>query len=99
MDPSLNRVALQTIIAKEITRVLRIWVQTIVPPAITMTLYFIIFGNLIGQRIGTMDGMLTVPVSSMLNGSTFATVRVEGPEDYPEPPPIDCAGTLAQPLP
>jgi len=35
---------------------LRIWVQTIVPPAITMTLYFIIFGNLIGKRIGTMDG-------------------------------------------
>jgi len=31
-------------------------VQTIVPPAITMTLYFIIFGNLIGRRIGTMDG-------------------------------------------
>ena len=56
MDLSLNRVALQTLIAKEITRVLRIWVQTIVPPAITMTLYFIIFGNLIGRRIGTMDG-------------------------------------------
>ncbi|MCG8370859.1 MAG: ABC transporter permease [Proteobacteria bacterium] len=37
-------------------RVLRIWVQTIVPPAITMTLYFIIFGNLIGRRIGAMDG-------------------------------------------
>jgi len=35
---------------------IRIWVQTIVPPAITMTLYFIIFGNLIGRRIGTMDG-------------------------------------------
>jgi len=35
---------------------LRIWIQTIVPPAITMTLYFIIFGNLIGKRIGTMDG-------------------------------------------
>ena len=41
---------------KEIIRVLRIWVQTIVPPAITMTLYFIIFGNLIGRRIGSMDG-------------------------------------------
>ncbi len=45
-----------TIVRKEITRILRIWVQTIVPPAITMTLYFVIFGNLIGQRIGTMDG-------------------------------------------
>ena len=35
---------------------MRIWPQTILPPAITMTLYFIIFGNLIGKRIGTMDG-------------------------------------------
>ena len=56
MNLSLNLVALRTIIRKEIIRVLRIWVQTIVPPAITMTLYFIIFGNLIGRRIGTMDG-------------------------------------------
>jgi len=45
-----------TLVRKEVVRVLRIWVQTIVPPAITMTLYFIIFGNLIGKRIGTMDG-------------------------------------------
>ncbi len=41
---------------KETTRVLRIWIQTIIPPAITMTLYFIIFGTLIGRRIGQMDG-------------------------------------------
>jgi ABC-2 type transport system permease protein len=41
---------------KETTRVLRIWIQTIIPPAITMTLYFIIFGTLIGRRIGPMDG-------------------------------------------
>jgi len=53
---ALNLVAVKTIIRKEMVRVLRIWVQTIVPPAITMTLYFIIFGNLIGRRIGTMDG-------------------------------------------
>jgi len=52
----LNLVALQTVVRKEVVRVMRIWVQTIVPPAITMTLYFIIFGNLIGRRIGTMDG-------------------------------------------
>lgn len=56
MNISLNIVALQTIVRKEFTRVLRIWIQTVVPPAITMTLYFIIFGNLIGRRIGTMDG-------------------------------------------
>ena len=56
MDYRLNWIGLKTIITKEILRVLRIWIQTIVPPAITMTLYFIIFGNLIGRRIGTMDG-------------------------------------------
>jgi len=53
---ALNFVAAKTIIRKEMSRVLRIWIQTIVPPAITMTLYFIIFGNLIGRRIGVMDG-------------------------------------------
>ena len=56
MNIALNLVAVQTIIRKEMSRVLRIWIQTVVPPAITMTLYFIIFGNLIGRRIGTMDG-------------------------------------------
>jgi ABC-2 type transport system permease protein len=52
-----NLVGLGTIVYKEIRRVVRIWVQTIVPPAITMTLYFIIFGSLIGRRIGEMDGV------------------------------------------
>jgi ABC-2 type transport system permease protein len=49
--------ALKTLVRKEITRILRIWPQTIVPPVITMTLYFVIFGNLIGRRIGDMGGM------------------------------------------
>jgi len=56
MNIALNIVAMQTIVRKEVVRVLRIWIQTVVPPAITMTLYFIIFGNLIGRRIGTMGG-------------------------------------------
>ncbi|CAN5139988.1 ABC transporter permease [soil metagenome] len=51
-----NLIGLYTIVHKEVVRVLRIWIQTIVPPAITMTLYFIIFGSLIGRRIGDMDG-------------------------------------------
>ena len=46
MNLALNLVAVKTIIRKEMSRVLRIWVQTIVSPAITMNLYFIIFGNL-----------------------------------------------------
>jgi ABC-2 type transport system permease protein len=51
-----NVVALSTLVRKEYTRIVRIWIQTLVPPAITMTLYFVIFGNLIGRRIGEMDG-------------------------------------------
>ncbi len=51
-----NLVALYTIARREVHRILRIWGQTLVPPAITMTLYFLIFGNLIGSRIGTMGG-------------------------------------------
>ncbi|MCU7919683.1 MAG: ABC transporter permease [Candidatus Thiodiazotropha sp. (ex Dulcina madagascariensis)] len=50
------RVAFQTIVTKEVLRFMRIWMQTILPPAITTTLYFIIFGKLIGERIGEMDG-------------------------------------------
>ncbi len=52
-----NLVAIRTIARREVSRILRIWAQTLVPPAITMTLYFLIFGNLIGSRIGTMDGI------------------------------------------
>ena len=52
-----NLVGLATIVRKESRRVVRIWVQTVVPPAITMTLYFIIFGSLVGNRIGQMDGV------------------------------------------
>ena len=53
----INLIGLSTIVRKEVRRILRIWVQTIIPPAITMTLYFIIFGSLIGRRIGDMDGV------------------------------------------
>jgi len=52
-----NIVGLNTILRKECRRVLRIWVQTIIPPAITMTLYFIIFGSFIGARVGQIDGV------------------------------------------
>ncbi|MGH8080523.1 MAG: ABC transporter permease, partial [Lysobacter sp.] len=51
-----NLVALGTIVRREVARILRIWGQTLVPPAITMTLYFLIFGGLIGSRIGDMGG-------------------------------------------
>ncbi|MBV7391170.1 MULTISPECIES: ABC transporter permease [Enterococcus] len=53
---SLYYTALKSLAVKETNRYLRIWVQTLVPPVITTSLYFIIFGNLIGGRIGDMAG-------------------------------------------
>ncbi len=50
-------IAFQTIFTKEVLRFMRIWLQTILPPVITTVLYYIIFGNLIGSRIGEMDGV------------------------------------------
>ncbi len=50
-------IALAAIARREVMRILRIWTQTLIPPAITMTLYFMIFGGLIGSRVGKMDGI------------------------------------------
>ena len=50
------KTALWTLVVKEIRRFMRIWPQTLLPPAITMSLYFVIFGNLVGSRIGEMGG-------------------------------------------
>ena len=49
-------IALLTLSNYQIRRIFRIWIQTIVPPAITTALYFLIFGQLIGRRIGEMPG-------------------------------------------
>lgn len=49
-------IAFRTIVIKEIFRFIRIWPQTLLPPAITTALYFLIFGKLIGDRIGTIGG-------------------------------------------
>ncbi len=51
-----NWIGFRTVVLREYSRIIRIWGQTIVPPAITATLYFIIFGRLIGGRIGEMNG-------------------------------------------
>ncbi|PCI46147.1 MAG: ABC transporter permease [Moraxellaceae bacterium] len=56
MNPHQTYIALETIVVREVRRFMRIWVQTLLPPVITMTLYFVIFGNLIGKRIGEMGG-------------------------------------------
>ena len=83
--------AFQTILTKEVMRFLRIWVQTLIPPAITMALYFVIFGNLVGSQIGDMDGfkyieyiipgliMMSVITNSYSNVvSTFFTAKMFG---------------------
>ncbi|HMN45184.1 MAG TPA: ABC transporter permease [Povalibacter sp.] len=51
-----NLVGFNTIVIREFSRIVRIWSQTVVPPAITATLYFVIFGSLIGRRLGDMGG-------------------------------------------
>ncbi|GAA5014709.1 ABC transporter permease [Acinetobacter puyangensis] len=56
MNAEQLRIAFMTLLRKEIRRFLRIWPQTLLPPAITMSLYFVIFGNLVGSRIGEMGG-------------------------------------------
>ena len=52
-----NFIAFRTIVTKEIRRFTRIWPQTILPPAITTSLYFMIFGRLIGERVGNIHGV------------------------------------------
>jgi len=49
--------AFRTIVVKEVLRFTRIWIQTVLPPAVTTALYFVIFGTLIGDRIGPMQGV------------------------------------------
>jgi len=84
-------IAFNSILNKEITRFTRIWVQTLVPPAITMSLYFVIFGNLIGSRVGQMDGfsymafivpgliMMSVITNSYSNvASSFYSAKFQG---------------------
>ncbi len=91
MKPAQKLTAFKTILSKEVMRFLRIWVQTLVPPAITMTLYFVIFGNLIGSQIGDLDGfkyieyiipgliMMSVITNSYSNVvSTFFTAKMFG---------------------
>ncbi|MCK5002301.1 MAG: ABC transporter permease [Gammaproteobacteria bacterium] len=56
MNFSQQLIAFNTIMIREFRRFIRIWLQTVVPPAITMALYFIIFGKLIGSQIGDIDG-------------------------------------------
>ena len=72
--------ALKSLAAKETNRYLRIWIQTLVPPVITTSLYFVIFGNLIGGRIGEIEGFsymeFIVPGLSMMSVITSSYSNV-----------------------
>src|SRR5882724_8642841 len=50
-------IGFKTIVIREYGRIIRIWGQTVVPSAVTATLYFVIFGSLIGRRVGSMGGV------------------------------------------
>ena len=56
MSANANLIGLGTITRREVVRILRIWSQTLLPSAITMTLYFVIFGRMVGSRIGNIQG-------------------------------------------
>lgn len=81
MNYNKNLIAFNTIVRKELRRVFRIWSQTLLPPVITTTLYFVIFGKVIGHRIGLMDGVPYIQyvapgliMLSIINSSYSATV-------------------------
>ncbi|GIX21983.1 MAG: transport permease protein [Gammaproteobacteria bacterium] len=57
MDARRQWIALCTLVRREVRRFMRIWTQTLLPPVITTTLYYLIFGALIGPRIGPMGGV------------------------------------------
>ena len=83
--------SLITLTEREIRRYLRIWVQTLVPPAVTMSLYFVIFGSLIGPRIGSMNGfdyiqfmipgliMMSVITNSYSNVVSLSLIHISEP--------------------
>ena len=53
---AMRRTGFRTIVIREYGRIMRIWGQTLIPSAVTSTLYFVIFGSLIGRRVGDMGG-------------------------------------------
>jgi ABC-2 type transport system permease protein len=81
MTPKKIYISVGTIVHKEITRFMRVWTQTLIPPIITTALYFIIFGNFIGSQIAGVGGLtymqFIVPglvMMAIINGSYMNTV-------------------------
>ena len=83
-----NLIGLGTITRREVVRILRIWSQTLLPSAITMTLYFVIFGRMVGSRIGEIapgigyidyivPGLIMMAVITNSSSSRFALLRID----------------------
>ena len=77
-----NWISFQTIFNREIVRINRIWTQTLLPSVITSVLYFIVFGNLIGSRVGNVGGVdymsFIVPGLIMMAVITNSFTNVDG---------------------
>lgn len=76
MHLSVQWVAYQTLVRKEVKRFMRIWQQTLLPPVITQSLYFVIFGGFIGSQVKQINGIsymsFIVPglvMMAVINGS------------------------------
>jgi ABC-2 type transport system permease protein len=83
MSASANLIALNTLVRREVSRVMRLWVEALILPMITMTLYFVVFGTLIGERIGVFDSGYTyiqyiTPGLVMMNIITISYGNVSG---------------------
>lgn len=80
MNIKIQLVALYTIIRREVSRIFRIWVQSLLGPIVNVFLYFLIFGSVVGQRIGKIDGIpyleFIAPALIMLStiNSTYSNV-------------------------
>ncbi len=73
-------VAMKTLVHKEVSRVFRIWKQTILPPVVTSVLYFLIFGSFIGSQIQDISGVsymqFIIPGLMMMGAITASYANV-----------------------
>ena len=60
MSPSQMFTSFYTIVRKDVVRIFRIWPQTFLPSIITSVLYFLVFGKVLGGRIGDIGGHLYI---------------------------------------
>ena len=67
-------VGFKTLLRREIVRIMRIWPQTLLPPIITMSLYFMIFGTFIGAKVGLIKGVSYISFRFEWNSDAFGSI-------------------------